>query len=59
MGKMDLSQYNSLFKTVSLDFTYSFLDDTSGKEPACSCRRQEAWGGPLEERMATHSSIPA
>ena len=40
--------------------------DTSGKEPACQCRRhKEMWiqslgqEDPLEEGMATHSSIRA
>ena len=38
---------------------------TSGKEPTYKCRRQEmwilslAWEDPLEEGMATHSSILA
>ena len=42
-----------------------FLDDTSGKEPAGQCRRHEmkvrslGWEEPLEEVMATHSSILA
>ena len=37
----------------------------SGKEPACQSRRHETWirsqgwEGPLEEDMATHSSILA
>ena len=31
-----------------------------GKEPACQCRRRKRHGfDPLEEGMATHSSIPA
>ena len=33
-----------------------FPGGASGKEPACQCRR---WAGPLEEGMATHSSILA
>ena len=43
-----------------------FLDGTSGKEPACWCRRHKRRGFdpwvrtiPLEEGMATHSSILA
>ena len=42
-----------------------FPDGTSGKEPACQCRRPETrvrslgWVDPLEEGMATHSSILA
>ena len=42
-----------------------FPGGASGKEPACQCRRQEtqvpSLGGedPLEEAMATHSSILA
>ena len=36
----------------------------SGKEPTCQCRRSkrnrlEGWEDPLEEAMATHSSILA
>ena len=37
----------------------------SSKEPACQCRRHETWvrplgqEDPLEQGMATHSSIPA
>ena len=35
---------------------------TSGKEPACQCRRHKRsgfnpWEDPLEEEMTTHSSI--
>ena len=42
-----------------------FLGATSSKEPACQCRRHETWvrslgrEDPLEEGMATHSSVPA
>ena len=42
-----------------------FPGGASGKEPACQCRRQEMWvqslsgDYPLEEGMATHSSILA
>ena len=44
-----------------------FLDATSGKEPDCQCRRHkrcgfDPWvrnGNPMEEGMATHSSILA
>ena len=42
-----------------------FPGGTSGKEPACQCRRPEAWvrslswEDPLEEGMAIHSSILA
>ena len=42
-----------------------FPGDTSGKEPACQCRRYKThvqplgWADPLEEGMATHSSILA
>ena len=40
-----------------------FPNGASGKEPAYQCRRcKETWAqslGPLEEGMATHSSIPA
>ena len=40
-----------------------FPGGASGKEPACECRRHETWvqsvdqEEPLEEEMATHSSI--
>ena len=44
----------------------SFPGNTSGKEPVCQCRRHKRcgfypWVGkiPLEEGMATHSSILA
>ena len=43
---------------------FAFPDGTSGKEPACQCRRHEMWvwspgrEDPLEEGMATHSSVP-
>ena len=42
-----------------------FLGGASGKEPMCQDRRQETWvqslgqEDPLEEGMATHSSILA
>ena len=42
-----------------------FLGGASGKEPACQCRKHETWvlslgrEDPLEEGMATHSSILA
>ena len=42
-----------------------FPGGASGKEPTCQCRRQEmqvlslGWEDPLEEGMATHSSILA
>ena len=41
-----------------------FLGGTSGKEPACQCRRLKpvqslGWQDALEESMATHSSILA
>ena len=43
-----------------------FPGDAGGKEPACQCRRHErhgfdpwVWEDPLEEGMATHSSILA
>ena len=41
----------------------SFPGGASGREPKCQCRRHEiqvqslGWEGPLEEGMATHSSI--
>ena len=42
-----------------------FPGGTSGKEPACQCRRHETWvpslgrEDPLEEAMATHPGILA
>jgi len=43
-----------------------FPGGAGGKEPACQCRRRKKWGFdpwvgkiPLEEGMATHSSILA
>ena len=42
-----------------------FPDGANDKEPACQCRRHETWvpslgqEDPLEEGMATHSSILA
>ena len=45
-----------------------FLGDSAGKESACQCRRHETtslmlqsldWEDPMENEMATHSSIPA
>ena len=47
------------------DTVLGFPGGTSGKEPACQCRRHESWvwslsrGDPLEKGMATHSSILA
>ena len=42
---------------------WGFPGGTSGKEPACQCRWQEpsslCWEDPLEEGMATHSSVLA
>ena len=39
----------------------AFPDGTSGKETVCQCRRHKSsilsWEDPLEESMATHSSI--
>ena len=39
-----------------------FLGSASGKEPTCQCKRRgliPGWEDPLEEGMATHSSILA
>ena len=43
-----------------------FPRGTNGKEPSCQCRRRKrlsfkslGWEDPLEEEMATHSSIHA
>ena len=52
-------------KVLSLRKTLGFPGGTSGKEPACQFRRHETqvrslgWEDPLEEAMATHSSILA
>ena len=46
-------------------FAKGISGGTSGKEPTCQCRRHEMWDqpmgreDPLEEGMATHSSILA
>ena len=58
-----------LLMTVASLFTdqagNGFPGGTGGKEPTCQCCRQQTkvqslgWEEPLEERMATHSSIPA
>ena len=46
-------------------YILGFPGDASGKEPTCQCRRQETWvrslsqEGPLEEGLATHSSVLA
>ena len=53
------------FLCTLLSFLLGFPGGTSGKEPACQCRRHEtrvsSLGGedPLEEGMATHFSILA
>ena len=52
-------------KVLSLRKTLGFPGGTSGKEPACQFRKHETqvrslgWEDPLEEAMATHSSILA
>ena len=44
---------------------WGFPGGTSGKEPACQCRRRETWvqslgkEDPLEEEMANYSSMLA
>ena len=51
--------YIHVFQTVG------FPGGSSGKEPACQCRRNESWiqslgqEDPLEEDTATHSTIAA
>ena len=43
-------------------FLWGFPGGASGKESACQCRRGKrplGWEDPLEESMATHSSILA
>ena len=47
-----------------LNFQLGFPGDASGKKSACQCRRLKKvrsldWEDPLEEGMATHSSILA
>ena len=58
------STRGNLFTFLTLDFSREgFPVGAGGKEPACQCRRQETWvrylgqEDPLEEEMATHSSI--
>ena len=52
-------------KVLLLRKSRGFPGDASGKEPACQCWRHETWvqslgqEDPLEEGMATHSSILA
>ena len=52
-------------KSVDICTPLGFSGGTSGKEPVCQCRRQEmcvqflSWEDPLEEGVATHSSILA
>ena len=64
------SKYNSCYTHFTdwqvLRRQRGFPSGSSGKEPACQCRRRkrhrfDPWVGtiPLEEGMATHSSIPA
>ena len=50
------------FKSAGLQ--QGFPDDTGGKYPTCQCRRRkrcgfDPWEDPLEEEMATHSSLLA
>ena len=66
-----LNHYGLHLKLIQINYALTnqsgFSDDTSGKEPACQCRRHKRlWfdpcpGGedPLEEAMATHPSILA
>ena len=64
--------YNTVFNENIFEMLYicclhpkGFPGGTSGKEHACQCRRHETqvpslgWEDPLEEGMATHSSILA
>ena len=57
--------WSDLAAAAATCFTLGFLGGTSGKEHACQCRRHETWvrslgqEDPLEEGMATHSSILA
>ena len=58
-------------KRTRVKYVFTYIGGTSGKESACQCRRQKRrrfvciWvrslggGEPLEESMATHSSILA
>ena len=66
-----LNHYGLHLKLIQINYALTnqsgFSDGTSGKEPACQCRRHKRlWfdprtGGedPLEEAMATHPSILA
>ena len=51
--------------TIRYNLKTLFPGGASGKEPICQCRRHEmqvqslGWEDPMEESMATHSSILA
>ena len=68
LGKRDLLVVGTkriLLLTVISLAGEGFPGGTSDKEPTCQCRRHESWvrslgwEDPLEEGMATHSSILA
>ena len=56
---------SSLLFTFLRAIAWGFPSDANGKESTCQCRRLETWilslgqENPLEEGMATHSSILA
>ena len=64
MRKARSGRGNSLELTIGLNNS-NRLGGAGGKEPSCQCRRHEIWvrflgqEDPLEEEMATHSSVLA
>ena len=60
-----MEEKNKNTHTHTHTYIMGFLGGASGKEPMCQGRRQETWvqslgqEDPLEEGMATHSSILA
>ena len=57
--------HSSLYHALVFAHSFGFPDDTSGKEPACKCRRHKrsgwipGYGRFPGEGMATHSSLLA
>ena len=66
-GELSFCKPHGMAKKKILTKNHSFIiyGDGSGKEPVCQCRKHETWvlslgrEDPLEEGMATHSSILA
>ena len=61
LSKLQLNEQQVQNHEESFSLMFCFPGGTSGKEPACQCRRQEmrvrslAQEDPLEEGMAIHS----